>query len=655
MMLENAGEFLMKKGIGSKHKMLTFMLSLLSVIGFKIGESLELLAGNGDIVSRYKEILGTFSLIDIFLFGGIYMFYFFVYNRLAEVRFSFRDRVYIFIPAFLFANFIIWGLSYEKTNSHDLVLGNIFVLLNSVLIFFSYFILFYSGIALIYTQADNLVLCSEWDEMNGGRFWIFYKKKFVRFPFAVPFLSMLTCYIPYIIISYPGILMGDSLSMIVQGYNCPEWTSDYLNLIDESVRLNGHHTIVYTELIHVCIDICRAIFGRANLGIFLVSMIQLLAILAVVSVILRYMIKRGVNLNIVLGIMLFYIISPRMQNYMFLISKDVLCGCALLLFVFCIYRITRERKNCSQMLWLGFAVSAIGVGLLRNEGRYIVLASMVIMLFLIKGIRKKILISGLAVITVVLVVFEVCMPVWHITPGSVREALSVPFQQTARYVQIYGDEVTAQEREAISAVLEYDQLAAKYDPNISNNVKAMFNEYAEKQELKAYFDTWWKMFLKHPGVYVQAMANNYYYYFYPGKMLAYFYEYDYSVECMRLINEDQNLRTLELDLHHPAIFAKVRNIYEVVREGIFALPVLNLLKCPAAYIWVLIVWLLYVIRNRGWSLLCFTAPLVFCLATALLGPCNGYYFRYIYGISVCLPVVIVLGLSEICDDRNKER
>ena len=36
--------------------------------------------------------------------------------------------------------------------------------------------------------------------------------------------------------------------------------------------------------------------------------------------------------------------------------------------------------------------------------------------------------------------------------------LSIPFQQTARYVTKYSDEVTEEEKDAINNVLQYDNL-----------------------------------------------------------------------------------------------------------------------------------------------------------------------------------------------------
>ena len=45
-----------------------------------------------------------------------------------------------------------------------------------------------------------------------------------------------------------------------------------------------------------------------------------------------------------------------------------------------------------------------------------------------------------------------------VLPGSAKEMLSIPFQQTARYVTKYSDEVTEEEKDATNNVLQYDNL-----------------------------------------------------------------------------------------------------------------------------------------------------------------------------------------------------
>ena len=46
-----------------------------------------------------------------------------------------------------------------------------------------------------------------------------------------------------------------------------------------------------------------------------------------------------------------------------------------------------------------------------------------------------------------------------VKPGSTVEALSIPFQQTARTVKYYGNDLTKEEIDGISILFQYEQLA----------------------------------------------------------------------------------------------------------------------------------------------------------------------------------------------------
>ena len=93
--------------------------------------------------------------------------------------------------------------------------------------------------------------------------------------------------------------------------------------------------------------------------------------------------------------------------------------------------------------------------LFRNEAVYVLTASFLLMACLCKKLRKRMLGYSAGVLLFGILVFQVLFPALSITPGSIREMLAVPFQQTARYVRDLGNEVTAEDEKAISAILDY--------------------------------------------------------------------------------------------------------------------------------------------------------------------------------------------------------
>lgn len=147
-----------------------------------------------------------------------------------------------------------------------------------------------------------------------------------------------------------------------------------------------------------------------------------------------------------------------------------------------------------------------------------------------------------------------------VEPGSVKEMLSVPFQQTARYLKEYPDDVTSKERKAINKILDYDKLAEIYQPDRSDNVKDTYKN--KKGGLKRYFrQAWLPMFFKHPDAYFEATLENTYGYYYP------FYNCN-TLSAYQFYIQDKPLATGYFDIHY-VMPEKVRQLMKGYADVIF--------------------------------------------------------------------------------------
>ena len=110
--------------------------------------------------------------------------------------------------------------------------------------------------------------------------------------------------------------------------------------------------------------------------------------------------------------------------------------------------------------------------LLRNNAVYELLTFMLLLLFSrLRGVRKRMACAVCAAMLVYGAAVHGLYPALGFKKGSEREMLSIPFQQTARYVAYAGDDVTGYEREVIGSVLDYDTLAESYSYACSDPVK----------------------------------------------------------------------------------------------------------------------------------------------------------------------------------------
>lgn len=551
------------------------------------------------------------------------------------------------------------GYSYNRTNSWDLVINkNNLQWMKAVIIFSGLLIFFYYCISYIFGVIDDCNIYTvniPKGKRSITKYFIYLEEK----PFATTFITLLICYIPYIIVSYPAIFGWDMDVQITQAYPelgiySPGYTKNLT--LKEGVYLNNHHPITHTLLIRVCMEIGMKVFSSLNIGIFICALLQLLSMLCIIAVLVRLLVELQISKKYIILMLLYYIISPRIQSYMFFITKDVLFAVFSMMFILCLFqKITKYSKKKHNLL---FVVSILGIMLFRNDGRYLLMISCLLIGILCRELRKKMFGYIVAVLFFGVFFSNILLPAFGVMPGSVREVLSIPFQQTARYLKNSSDSVTKEEKEAISAILDYDVIIEKYNPEKSDAVKDTFNVSATTEELKAYFKVYLQMFLKHPSHYIQATINNYYYYFYPGSHLAdYYWGYKYG-ENILMPDLNNKFQTIGIPsaFEYPKQLKKYRDTYEQLRESLAELPIISLLKSAATYSWVLILLVVYCIKNKNTEALALTVPSCMQLLIALAGPCNGWYFRYIYPIAVCLPVVVVVCLHIIKNKNeiNKE-
>ncbi len=612
-----------------------FVGTILTIFAFQL--KLDF-ASDGTVVSFAKSFR-EYSITCIFLVPVLFLFYQFVSqtNGLKKDK----NKFFCLLPALLFSFFMVMGYSYEKINSWNLVINSSnFQWLKALIAFSGYTIFFYYCISFMFYKIDssNLFLGTQSKQIKIIEKYFKYLK---QRPFVTSFITLLILYIPYIIASYPAIFMGDTPIQIVQAYpECGQFAPYYTKnfVLEEGNYLNNHHPIIHTLLIHGFIQGGSNFFSSYNAGIFMYALLQLVFMLVAVAYLISFLIEIGVSEKWVCLVLFYYFCSYKIQNYMFLVNKDVIFSAFVLIFIVSMIRIFLTGKRRYYLL---FGISVLGIILFRNDGRYMLIVSFIIIGILNQQFRKRLLACAVLVSLFSVVYSNIVLPAFHIMPGSTREMLSVPFQQTARYLRESSTPVTQKEKDAIAAVLDYDIIIEKYNPELADPVKATFNEMADSDELKEYFKVYLSLFFKHPSHYIQATMNNYNCYYYPSSRL---FHYTYTGSRKAMDDANKKCEVLGMDFAHPKILDKYRNKYEAVMEGIARLPVIATLISPATYSWCLILVVFYCIKSKNKKAMAVTVPLCVQLLICMVGPTNGLNFRYIFSIALCMPVVIILCL-----------
>ncbi len=353
---------------------------------------------------------------------------------------------------------------------------------------------------------------------------------------------------------------------------------------------------------------------------------QLFVVITSLTNALVYLKKLKVPLIYRLIVLFLFAFVPVFPLYSICFVKDIFFG-ALLLFLIIEFHKLLTKNNYRLINYLTLGLLILFMMLVRNNGVYIILLSFIPLIFFIKKERLALILVLISSISIYFVHNNILLPAWHITGTSIREALSVPIQQTARLVKYHEEDISLKDKKIINKLLNYEGLAENYEPNIADPVKDEFKKGVTKEDLQAYFKVWAKGFLKHPGVYINATINTIYGYFYPNTSNWYIYH-----------NYNKILVRNGFDYHFNKL-SWTRKILENFAVSYPYVPLLGAQVNIGFNTWIYLYLLAFLIHEHQKKLLPLILPGLALLLTYIVGPVNTY-FRYVLPLVICLPILI---------------
>ena len=463
-------------------------------------------------------------------------------------------------------------------------------------------------------------------------------KLYKKHPMLTAAVGLILCWTPHIILAYPGYITTDAWTSILQYNHLRGFTS--------------HHPPVFTVLVSVFMNIGIKL-GGSNAGIFILVAIQIVACAAVLAYMI-YIMNTVFNspkwLNI--GAFLIGALVPYYSGYVTVVVKDNPYSYAFLLFMIecvCLLEMgTGFFKSKKHIVLL--AVSIIMVNLFRNNGKYVIVPFLMVILVCMLFKRKSLpakkqkaeaakqIVQVAAVFLIPLIasmaVEAAVISHYNISGGSKREMFSLLFQQTARYVKYHESEMSDEEKSAIAAILDYDNIKEDYDPRISDPVKNKFKENVEVEDFKNYLKVWLLEFFKHPKTYVDATLNQNYCILYPGVDNDKVYEHRYHTQ-FDLVTQIEAFADVEKD--EPSARVEIDKGIESVP---FSLPVLGMLSNGAFYNMLYIGLFIFAAYRKNGKWLLASIPIILCDAIVVLGPVVLRSPRYTFPIVYPAPILL---------------
>ena len=332
----------------------------------------------------------------------------------------------------------------------------------------------------------------------------------VRNVFLICFAFIEVAFLFALLSNYPGLCSPDSNAILSQ-VNGQEYYSD----TNRYEGLTNAHPIFYTFLIWLVFK-ATAFIGSQSISLFVFMFLQVTYVAAALAWCLAWLAKTGARKAYLIGATAFIVLSPVIASHVIILWKDIPFAATLLLLVIHLGEYLKDEKPTrKQVIELG--VLLLLVSLLRNNGYYLALFTLVFLVIFRPLHRKPAAIVAVALVVFMTVLQGPIFGAFSISKGHFAESVGIPLQQLAATVSVDGT-INASDQEILERILPLEEWSESYDPSTSNPIKQneLFNdEYLDTH--KGEFLAVWAHVLPHNlTTYIRAWVMDTYGYWQPG-------------------------------------------------------------------------------------------------------------------------------------------
>ncbi len=441
--------------------------------------------------------------------------------------------------------------------------------------------------------------------------------------FILVFTLLIVLWMPYLIVLYPGSMWYDCASSILQMYGIK--------------KLENWNPILQTILIGGSIRIGDWI-GNVNLGIFLYNCFQMLLASSVIAYMLLLLYRPNKNEKIIWFGILIYGLLPVYPIYITALGKDTNWSCFLLLSLACLWNEKNRPNWIKKPKNILFCILALlGVCLLRNAGIYVAICFCFVLLVIVPSQIRIRTFFGECVFIVTILFWSNCMlPALGVSIDNIsRDSWNIQFQQIARFVTLYPDEVTETDKETINLMLSYENMSTKYNPNIVDPIinGIYHGDTISEGNKRRFMKMYWNMFRRHPLCFIDAICAKCWGYFTPMKWE--------SVKPFTVIG----VHDVYISVKDALPDLQFYNIFDLSAYGLFVdllqkTPIINLVTRCGMWVWQLFFVLLVALKKRRYDFCLYSFPFFMIVVGLIIVPANNY-FRYILSLVFALPFFIL--------------
>lgn len=434
---------------------------------------------------------------------------------------------------------------------------------------------------------------------------------------------ILSCWLPYVLCMWPGILTPDSRSQVLQGLGV--------------IPYDDHHPIAHTLVVATCLRLGSWVFGSREAGIGLYSVTQGLLLAWTFAWIAGRLHRERVRPEILVASVALGALLPVHAMYSVTMWKNIPFACALVGESFALWDLGRSRGVGERRSALArFGTFGALTVLLQTNGLVAFVLPAVVALVETDRSERRAAIAAVGAPLLCFVLVRVGSDRLGVarTRDLVPAGLSVPVQQVARAL-VDGADPTGEQLETIEGIGPVSEIVRVYDRHSVDPMKTVVNGRATstiRSDPSRFLALWWSLGVAHPRSYLAAWRDQTCGYWFP--------DVPYS-------NVWQNFESEGLGVSRRPLLGgapcRLLRSFAAYSENV---PLLGALRSIGLWVWVAAFMAVHAaVRGRRAALACF-APIGGIWASLLLSTPIYAELRYVYALLLLVPLLVVAPLLD---------
>lgn len=465
----------------------------------------------------------------------------------------------------------------------------------------------------------------------------------------VPWLIILLCWLPWIILAFPGDVHFDTVNQLYQyTFPAPTYYFEMDTFVD--AEFLDHHPVFDTLVFGLFLDL-GTLLGAQWMGVFAYTLLQVLATSFLLAFSVCYLTKLQVHKALRFTLLVFVALFPPFPQFAATMSKDTLFTLVYVMFFICMIELfLSQGERLKEPRFLLVLVCAIVLCLLtKKTGVFVVVITGIVCLIVYRHQWKPLTLTFFVPVVCCSVLIPTLLyPLFEVAPGGRQESLGPLFQQTAAFFIAWPEEVTKEEYEAVSKVLDPQEFEEKYRDDSVDPIKATFKSSATASDISHYLSVWVSQGTRHPITYLEATSNVCAGFFIPSTPILY-YGYTFRDDHQALFREKYGEGlSVEKPAALEAFGTQVKNDYY---ETLDKSPLLSFFFSDALWAsWVPLVCMVIALARRKSSAVVFVPPSVLILFLVITPTILS---RYMLPLLYTVPLMVGLALGSFKTSNPK--